>query len=107
MASINLIEIVPGTASNTDGTTFAGASHAPNNVTDPVYVGVAALRAAGQSVTPTLAGTNGWNTAWTAIATIRNAANTIVLTVFRGTPVSTVAGVLTATFTGETQDAGA
>src|SRR3990167_3630028 len=106
MASVNVHALSSGGASNTDNTTYPTSSLTPPNTTEVVYVGVLALRAAGQTVQPTVAGTNGWDTTWTQIITIRNVAATIALSVFRGTPVSTTAGTMTATYTGETHDAG-
>jgi len=89
--------------SNTDDTGYATASASPV-ATTVYYVACAALRAAGQTVTPTLAGTNGWNVTWTQVATVL--ASNLRLTIFSGTTgASTTAGTLTATYTAETQDA--
>ena len=89
-------------ASNADATAYTNVSTTP--VDSGVYIVVSqARRAAGQSVTPTLAGTNGWNVTWTARGNIL--IGDLRLTVFTGTiGASPSAGQLTATFTAETQD---
>lgn len=89
-------------ASNIDATSYATGSGTPVS-SSVYYVAVGARRAAGQTVEPTLAGTNGFNVAW-AVVGASVLSNDIRLTVFRGTASSGTAGTLTATFTGETQD---
>lgn len=104
MASSTLFDIInAGAGVNTDGFTAATGSITP--IADITYVMVGSLNSAGQSSEHTLSGTNGWSTTWSAITTLRNAANTERLTMFRGTPPSTTAGILTGQSSGEIQDA--
>ena len=91
-------------ASNTDLTSYPTGSNSPV-ATSAYLVVCAALRAAGQTATPTLAGTNGWNVTWTNRGTVL-VNDDLRLTLFSGTTgASTTAGTLTADYGAETQEA--
>jgi hypothetical protein len=82
------------------------ASQATGSITpvsgELMLVWVASTRA-GASNTPTMTGTNGLSVTWTAVANIQDSGNTEKLTLFRGVPSSSVAGVLTIAFAAQTQ----
>ena len=107
MAAINCVRVsAAGAASNTDATTYAGGAATP--VANATYFVVSAARVtAGQTQTPTLSGTNEWNVTWTDRSAGGVLVNSLLrLTVFSGViGGSPTSGVLTADYTGQTQEA--
>lgn len=88
------------------GSGTLSASQATGSITPVsgrvIYVWVASTFATAPN-TPTMTGTNGLSVTWTAIANVLNSGNTQKLTLFRGVPSSSVAGVLTIAFAGQLQ----
>ena len=87
-------------STTTDGTSWQTNSQTP--VAAPTIVAVSSSKSTSSSEEPALTGTNGWNVSWTKVGSWYSADCAERLTLFRGTPSSTVAGTLTATFASET-----
>ncbi len=99
--------VVDGTIDdNTNGATFATGSISPTN--GAMYLICVVNRRGGSlPTTPTVAGTNGWNTTWTQVVTgtfgFGGGANTKRMTIFRGVASSGTAGVVTISHGGTNQ----